>query len=492
MPMTKVLFEEHALQTLSALVRRQRWFRSKSKNCIAAALADFSSFDSEGSSFVLPVVSFSYDDGSSEAYFVPLRCSGHESGGPGIVFRIKAGDRDLNFSDALHDSTFMRALLSMMEKGETMDFAGGHASGFSLAEPGALLKMGKEQIRVISSEQSNTSVVIGRQAIYKSCRKIEEGINPDYEMPEFLYARTSFRSVPRPLGRIEYTNGGRHAVGILSEYIENDGDCWTYFLGRLTEALRHGDAAGTCFEYIPVLAGITSSMHNALSGATLPAFAPSPVTPADTDRWAAHFRSLLHSTCSTLRRVSGDLNDHGRALAKEFLDREVSLSSLVSPLRSLTDERVCMTRIHGDYHLGQVLKAGSSFYVMDFEGEPMRTIEERREINCPLKDVSGMLRSLDYVISAAALSAGMAVTDARVESWKTGASELFTVKYREGYSPSMPYLPSGRADISAVLQFFLLEKAVYELDYELNNRPDWAVIPLVHLAKLSAASPDPS
>ncbi len=485
-------FEDTALEQLSQIIRRQRWFRSKSKSVDAADLEDFSFFEAGGNSFVLPLIRFAYSDGSSETYFVPLLCSEHEHGaGAGFSFHVHAGGSEVHFSDALHDSTFVRSLLFLMERGATIVFAKGRLTGRSMMYTASMQITAEVQTKVVSSEQSNTSVMIGNHSIYKSYRRIDRGINPDYEMPEFLYAHTTFRALPRPLGRLEYLNGGEHAVGVLSEYVENEGDCWTYFLSRLTEALKRGDGVKTCFEHVAALAGITSSMHNALSGAALPAFTPSPVNAEDINGWMSNYESLLHSTCATLRRSSGGLTDEDRKLALSILDAEYKLSRAGSALRVLSDELVCATRIHGDYHLGQILKAGTSFFVIDFEGEPMRPPEERRRMNSPLKDVGGMLRSLDYVIGAAARSAGIPAGDETVESWRNGAAELFTVKYMEGYSPSMPYLPSRFADMADVLHFFLVEKAVYELDYELNNRPDWVHIPLDALVRLSAASGGP-
>ncbi len=486
-------FEEHALPALSEAVRTRRWFRSKSKNIRATTLEDFSSFESSGDRFVLPVVRFAYDDGSSESYFVPLllSVSGRDSG-ESLDFPVHVSGSTMHFSDALYERSFVGALLSLISRGGTISFGRGHADCHSMVPSADMHMTDGEQMRVISSEQSNTSVVIGTRAIYKSYRKMEEGINPDYEVPEFLYRHSSFRSLPRPLGRVEYVDGAPRAVGVLSEYVQNEGDCWTYFQGRLVPSLKNGSCAGVCFEHIPALADITSSLHNALSGATLPAFAPSAVSPADVEGWARNYTSLLGSTCSSLRRKLDKLDGPDRRLAELFLSREESLASHASSLRVLVREKVFMTRIHGDYHLGQILKAGNAFYVIDFEGEPMRTLEERRRLNSPLKDVSGMLRSLDYAISSAALSAGVPVTDRAVEAWRTEASDMFTAKYRDGYSPSMPYLPRLHADASDVLRFFLLEKAVYELFYEMNNRPGWISIPLSSLIRLSGPDPGAS
>jgi trehalose synthase-fused probable maltokinase len=486
MQITDRQFESHVLPLLSGLIREQRWFGSKSKTTAGAALEDFSYFESGGSSFVLPVVCLTYHDGSSETYFVPLKCSeGVHSTEAKLSFQVRADDRNLHFSDALFSRTFIQALLSLMQRNAVMDFVKGRSTALSL--PDSLRDVAEEHIRVVSSEQSNTSVMVGRKAIYKSYRKLEHGINPDFEIPEFLSGHTSFRSFPRPLGRLEYGNGGERALGVLSEFVENEGDCWTYFTGRLNAFLTSHDYSASCLGLIPALAGVTSSMHNALSGATEPAFLPSAVTEEDTDRWMEKFESLLHSTCVTLQRTLGGLSGEDRRLAELFLIEEDRLSSTGSSLNILCDESVGMTRIHGDYHLGQILKSGSSFYVIDFEGEPMRTLEERRQLNCPLKDVSGMIRSLDYAISAAAISAGVPSNDDAVVSWKADATESFMVKYWEAYSPSMPYLPSRFADMTDVLDFFLIEKTVYELDYELNNRPDWVHIPLSALASRSAS-----
>ncbi len=487
MQITDRQFESHALPLLSGLIREQRWFSSKSKKTEGAALEDFSYFEFGGSCFVLPVVHLTYDDGSGETYFIPLRCSeaAHDTGAK-LSFSVHEEELDMHFSDALFSRTFIQALLSFMEGNTVIDFVRGRAEAHSSSLHGSLEEAAKEQMRVVSSEQSNTSVIAGRKVIYKSYRKLEHGINPDFEIPEFLSEHTSFRSFPRPLGRLEHRNEGNRVLGVLSEFVENEGDCWTYFTGRLNAFLTGHDGSASCLELIPALAGVTSSMHNALSTATEPAFLPSAVTEEDTSRWMKNFESLLHSTCATLQRALDGLTGEDRRLAELFLDEEERLSSAGSSLSILCDEHVSMTRIHGDYHLGQILKSGSSFYVIDFEGEPMRTLEERRQLNCPLKDVSGMIRSLDYAISAAAISAGVPSTDEAAVLWKASAAKSFMVKYWEDYSPSMPYLPSRFADMTDVLDFFLIEKTVYELDYELNNRPDWIHIPLSALAGRSA------
>jgi len=314
--------------------------------------------------------------------------------------------------------------------------------------------------RVGSAEQSNTSILYADGAgttrwVLKLFRQLLPGENPEFEIPRALAEHTNFRRVPAALGRVLYRTGNdEYTIATLQEFIPNDGDGWAYVLRQL--------AAGADIRAdLARLGRRTAELHQALASIPAPAFRPQPISAADLDHWRR--RALSGAEDVRLGSYRDQLARWRARLA------DLDTSGLVGL------EGCAQIRIHGDYHLGQVLKTADDFFIFDFEGEPARPLSERRRRGCVLQDVAGMLRSLSY----AAHTAGQ-------PAWEAAARKSFLDSYLETMRRKGAGGPAGLlpAQVAPALAFFELEKAVYELRYELAHRPDWVTVPLAGLTAL--------
>lgn len=475
-----------AAAAVARALPRQRWFGGKARTIGGHTLLDHLAVESGDGSFVLLFMRIAFADGGNADYFIPLSVSRsapeHMST---LDAEVSNGERTAFISDALHSPEFMKWIFGRL--GASAHVETEHGMLHFVPAPGFEGYAAPSETKVVSSEQSNTSVIVDGRTIYKSYRRPEEGSNPDYEIPLMLTTEGSFAFTPRPLGRIDHELNGLRTVGSLSQFVDNEGDCWTYFLGQLSSHLANtsGGEVGSCMEEIGRLADITAMMHNALSAVGGEHFSPVEIGEPDGVKWRDDYLSLLETSRSALTAAMGDLDSHSAVLAESFLGSRAAMANLASSLSALTSGGVHRIRIHGDYHLGQVLKAGDTFYVIDFEGEPMRPLEYRRAPHCALRDVAGMLRSIDYAASFTYGRLGDGCSVPRYTAWRQQAPALFIERYLSSYSPGKPYLPPVHEDTRRSLLFFVAEKAIYELNYELNNRPDWAWIPLSALADIA-------
>jgi maltose alpha-D-glucosyltransferase/alpha-amylase len=386
-------------------------------------------------------------------------------------------------------------------------------------------------------EQSNTSIIFGNQLILKLFRRLQPGEHPDVEIGRFLTEAARFPRIPTLLGEITITpaSGEKTTVAMLQKLVANQGDGWKWFLDQLAAQLasfytatanlagspgldQHSISsflsnspphpgilqhASVSLQAAALLGKRTAEMHLALATPTEnPAFAAEPMTAADLDNDAGRVQTQISSTLEALKTKLPNLSDHMVDDAALLLSRRSRLFSLASVLSTspAAGQRI---RIHGDYHLGQTLRTESSdgnsepegdFCLLDFEGEPARSLEERRQKQSPLKDVAGMIRSFSYAahsalnkflenlpednrrLAAQALSAW-------ATAWQNSASSEFLRSYRETISANSALLPPPEQSQS-LLTVYLLEKALYELLYELNNRPNWLPIPLAGILAL--------
>jgi len=379
----------------------------------------------------------------------------------------------------------------------------------------------------VGAEQTNSSVVIGDRGIYKFIRRFEPGVNPGVELGRFLGERAHFERTPRVIGSVEYQRATPIAepatVAILEEYVANEGDGWSYLVDALAHALEEflatshtetsvAEAAprllevpgrvlapghplvGPHLEWVSLLGRRTAELHQTLASDTVdPDMAPEPLTAMDR-------RAMFHGARILTRRAfrqAAALKD-GSALLEELLDREAEIIARLRAFVSLPME-ADRIRCHGDFHLGQVLWTGKDFVFIDFEGEPTRPLSQRRLKRPAAADVAGMVRSFHYVSRVAAiqvtrdLRGSVAnVEPARLESWLTlwyrWVAGTFLGAHLEG-SKGGRYLPADRAELARLLDFFLLEKGVYELSYEANSRPDWVDVPAKGILDMLTAPP---
>jgi maltose alpha-D-glucosyltransferase/alpha-amylase len=411
--------------------------------------------------------------------------------------------------DAGMDDAFARHVLSLMRGEPAAD------PRIVVEAHGALLDMpldDRVEVRRFNVEQSNTSAVVGDRAVLKIYRRVEAGPHPELEISRYLTLEAGYANTPALLGSLEIANadGTRSALAVAQMLMFNQGDGWRYMLDgldrRLEERYFHRERSQVGEEIEPIeqdpdlalvelLGQRTAELHRAFARPTeSPAFRPEPVTPADVARWTGRALEQATRSFASLERVQSGGDEAAAQRAGALLARraeiEARLRDAVSG--SLT---ALKTRLHGDFHLGQVLVVERDFYLIDFEGEPARPLAERRAKSSALRDVAGMARSFDYVAWSAALELAERRTDAADQMladamvWRSAALARFLQSYRQHLGDCRVW-PEEPGQGEGLLELFTLEKALYEVEYEAANRPKWLGIPVAGaLALLDAALP---
>ncbi|HWB74973.1 MAG TPA: putative maltokinase, partial [Nannocystaceae bacterium] len=377
--------------------------------------------------------------------------------------------------------------------------------------------------RIGSAEQSNSNVLFGDAFIMKILRATEPGQHPEEELGRFLGERARFGHVPKLIGALAYEpdDGGPsaqpRAIGVLQELVPNQGDAWEFTLDALQRFLeavwphresppesrsdplqlaRAGlpdvarETAGTYLGLARLLGMRTAQLHLALaSERTDPAFAPEPFSTLHQRSIYQSAHSQLAATFDALRRGVQRLPLEAAALAHQLLPQRKEIDRRLAAIRGEKIEAM-RTRVHGDMHLGQVLYTGGDFVFIDFEGEPARTLSERRRKRSPLRDVAAMLRSFHYASATALRGEGVRAQDvATLAPWARAWADWVGGQWLAAWlaeAGDASFVPRDEGVLARMLDFYLLEKVIYEIHYELNNRPDWLVIPLAGLADLLA------
>jgi trehalose synthase-fused probable maltokinase len=485
---------------LPTVLPTRRWFGSKTRTITGAVPLDWAAVPE--TSGILALFEVAYADGGRETYQVPILPT-PEAGAIG---------------DAMENPAFCRVLLEQIRLGASLTGQRGVFRFTATPVLPEILPDPPEQVTRLAAEQSNTSVVCDGRAILKLYRKLEPGPNPDFEITDFLTRGTSFRGIPRLVGAIAYEGQGAEAttLAILQEFVPNQGDAWTAALARLADyfaaAAESVDSEGSGSEAFARtladadaeearrLGALTGQLHMALASATVPALAPEAMGAEDVTAWLEGMQVYLDRVLQTLASVHESLPAAVRDLAHQVLESAPRLRESLAALDTLGSGSVTKIRIHGDYHLGQVLKVDPGFVILDFEGEPARPLAERRARQCALKDVAGMLRSFAYAaqVGLAAVAPEMPDERGRTERlaewavrWEDGVRTAFLEGYlAETQTRGAAFLPSDPDRLDAVLRVFELDKAVYELHYELNHRPAWVRVPLEGLRRNLAAAPE--
>ncbi len=374
--------------------------------------------------------------------------------------------------------------------------------------------------RTGSAEQSNTSILYGSRLILKLFRKLQLGENPDVEIGRFLTEVAQFPRIAPFLGELTMvTPEGSTTLGMLQGLVANEGDGWQWtldelarfyesvatcppppeegsvpsFLGEAQVPAAAREHAGFYLDGAALLGRRTAEMHLALATATDdPAFQAEPLTADDLGVDALRIDAQINHTLDALKLRMATLKDLTADDAATILSRRIELFARAHVITG-THASGKRIRIHGDYHLGQVLRAKNDFVLLDFEGEPARTLEERRRKQCPLKDVAGMLRSFSYAAYSGLDSYVQRHPDRQralepwARLWQNAVSAEFLRAYRQAIAVRPDLLPEP-AQAESLLNAYLLEKALYELLYELNNRPAWVRIPLAGILSLPATA----
>ena len=434
-------------EALEEWVVDQRWFGSKARGLVNLGVLDVVPLRLEPQPLASVLVEARFAPGTHEVYQIPV---GFREGSPnGAITRADG----LTVYDALSDPDQSLALLDMMRRDVRLE-SEDSVSEFHWVE-GARDPGSGASVRAMGAEQSNSSVVFGETLTLKIYRRVEAGINPELELLRFLTDH-GFASVPALAGWYEYTGTLMEAtLGVLQEFLPDARDGWELALEDLDGFLPRVRALGE----------VTGELHTVLgSDSTDPAFAP--------EEPSSESLGLLTATVDEeIERIFFELPESD--LVEPIAGRGEEVRE---QLRLLTHIGAAgkVIRTHGDYHLGQTMLTNRGWVILDFEGEPARNLPERRRKRSPLRDVAGMLRSFAYAATASETPPS--------DDWEERAREEFLDAYLASADPSL--LPPGRHGVDQLLSVFELEKAVYELRYELNHRPDWVRIPVASILRL--------
>ncbi|MBN1575524.1 MAG: maltose alpha-D-glucosyltransferase [Chitinispirillaceae bacterium] len=509
---------------LPGYLQGRRWFGAKSRVITNVAIAEEIMMDAGGSSIIL-LLAVKYKDGNEEQYLSPVSFEPFHSGKHAETAKrsalciIYTKSRHGYLYDASSKELFQSNLLALIYRKSSLKGKKGVIRGF----PGKNLHAiaGKEPLslpsRILNAEQSNTAFLFGEKLFMKLYRKLDEGTNPEIEMLKYLTDKTSFRNIPLFAGTLEYQAYGSEpiTIGLLQSFAGSVSDGWKYALqtaARFYEQLlaRKEDAAvnksgfnasvfgfkkddipelfsefngGLFYDMMALLGHRTAEMHHALANARDDEpFAPETFSQLYQRSLYQSLQSLIGRNFLLLRKQLPTLAESLRYEAECVINAE---TELLSSARKILHARfeAQKIRIHGDYHLGQVLFTGKDFVIIDFEGEPARSIGERKLKYSCFRDVAGMVRSLHYVAYGAVFlnknfsAKEISAVEPWIERWYSVAAGIFLNAYFKSVDGAS-FIPQSEEAREKMLDIFLLEKVVYELGYELNNRPTWTVIPL--------------
>ncbi|UST53270.1 maltose alpha-D-glucosyltransferase [Comamonadaceae bacterium OTU4NAUVB1] len=487
-------------ETLPLHVQTQRWYASKGTPVQRARLRDHAVWEDGERSWMLPLVDL---DGPAEAstYFMPLALAWEDRDDeqikalmPGAVAKVRQQADVGVMADAFCDEHFCRAVVQAIGRRTELPTTRGKLLFRPTAAFASLAGEGIDAMAVTppSAHSSNTVVTLGEQLFLKGYRRLRPGINPELEIGRFLTEVARFPNCVPVAGALEYAaeDGGVMTLAIVQAFVPNQGDGWDYtlaYLERHLESLRTFDAPqpedvhGGFLALIHTLGERTAELHLALSVRSGdPAFDPEPVTTVDVQGWRDRAGSEATRTMELLSERLSELSPEVQEDAKRLLAHADEVRARVAAF-PLEGQDGLKTRYHGDYHLGQVLVSRNDFLIIDFEGEPARTFEERRQRSSALRDVAGMVRSFNYAHWSALRRVAqspdeLVKLEAAARDWENQTRDAFLNAYGERMIEGGS-TQSGEA-AERLLALFEFEKAMYELRYELSNRLDWVQVPL--------------
>jgi maltose alpha-D-glucosyltransferase/alpha-amylase len=522
--------EAALVRVMPAFLRKRRWYLGLPRTARLVDVIDTIRLP-ESTAYIL-LLRVQYNQGEPDVYTLPLSVAQGEKAGEVqqrlpefVVARLRHPDGSTGvLYSALHDRLFGISLLNAIAKRRrvrtrTGEMTAAHTRAFReiwghdrpLLEPNA-----------VRGDYNHSTLTLGDRFLLKLFRKVEYGPSPELEVEQFLTEKAGFQHTPRVAGWLEYRSAGQEQLnlGILESRVPLEATGWQYIMDHLSLFFEHAlagpydvgsipieafpvpvrteipaaavDLLGDSVEMLRLLGKRTAEMHLALaSRPDEPAFAPEPFTDFHRNALYHGVLALSMRTLDQVRNRLTQLPEDAQPEAGKLLEREGDLRARLQDLR---DRRMNVTRIrhHGDFHLGQVLHTGKDFVIIDFEGDPRRPIGQRRLKGCPLRDVAGMLRSLDYAAHSALFgqipgivapkeAAGPLRTWAGI--WSRWAGVLYLAGYLETAGRTS-FLPGAADDARALLRFCLLERALLELSHELTQRLDWVRIPIHGLLEI--------
>ncbi len=514
-------------RALQSWMPSRRWFGGKNKDIKAVHIHESIPITSEAEKTYLLQVRVEYIQSEAEIYVLPLAAAFGEQKEnilrerPALIVasvKVASGNQEGVIYDAIGSRNFCRALLEMFQKTPVLHGWKGDLGAINTPVLAQLLpKEGILEPNLGAAEQSNSSVIFGDKFILKIFRRLEPGINPELEIISFLTSK-QFPHTPALAGALEYrpSAGEGMTVAVLNTFVPRARDAWSHTLDSLdrfferiqTMPVSDGHPAlppaipvkigaeelplevkeliGTYAENMRILGQRTAALHIALaSDSDNLAFAPEPFTPHYARGLFQSMRNLTRQNFRLVSRKLKTLPEDTQLLAQKVLGLESEILKSFSSIY-VKPYKTMRIRIHGDYHLGQVLYTGSDFLIIDFEGEPIRSIGERQLKACALTDVAGMIRSFDYsshMALAKYIEQGK-LNPAQLSNmtqwgsfWTRWVSAIFYNAYREAVKTA-GFLPGDDAELRSLIDIFILRKAIYEIGYELGSRPEWVKIPL--------------
>ncbi len=508
-------------------IKTCRWFGGKARLIRDIKISEAIHFSFHQENFSWLIIEVVYIEGLPELYQLPLSFASKESESllrenttQALIAPVTIGDTQGVLYDAAYSRLFREAIYEYMVKNKKIKYKNSELAFYVNREFKKAEKADKEEkefhSKVLSAEQSNTSIIFNRKYFFKLYRKLDRVVNPDVEILRFLSEKANFNNVPRYMGGIEHRDTGSPAmmIGMMQEMVDNQGDAWDYagdelsryfervlafpdfkeipqLKGNLMDPASFNDLEDgvkellgiTLFERVSLLAQRTAEMHQALaSNLSDPDFEP--------EAFSLHYQRSLYSSLRSLTRNSyqtleANMKDIPDSIKGEAIDILKMKNDILQRMRKIHSRKLNSIKIrnHGDFHLGQVLFTGKDFIIIDFEGEPARSFSERRLKRSPLRDVAGMLRSLHYAAYNSLFKLisvrqeDIDILENWAELWYHYSSSIYIKTYIETIKKSN-LVPDNQDDLKTMLDTYILEKAVYELNYELNNRPDWVIIPI--------------
>jgi maltose alpha-D-glucosyltransferase/alpha-amylase len=433
------------------------------------------------------------------SYLLPLTIKwtrfDRERQNPSALAAVRRGPREGTLLDATADPSFISLLLENLRAGRTTEADHRRIEFAPTASFPKDFPLPIQDVRAVDTEQSNTTVLVGTDYVVKLFRRLEPGLNPEIELGHFLTETVAFSHAPPLLGTVQLEeNGARSAVAVVHGFVQNQGDAWTVtnaYLDRFVEEQRlltaeaagHSDEQTAYLLLMDLVGRRVAELQLALASRDdIAAFAPEPIAADDVRNWTEGILQRAERTLGDLARRRSDLAENDRQLVDALLSYR---DSLPLRLRELLPEAIEAMKIrhHGDFHLGQMLIVKDDISIIDFEGEPRRSLEDRRRKAPAARDVAGLIRSIDYSTTAALERALKSAPDEHgklahaLQDWREHSVAAFMSAYRSSLSDTRLW-PQSIEAADRLLDFFLLEKAFYEIEYELAHRPDWLRVPL--------------
>jgi len=485
---------------------RTRWYPERNSKEILPTLTSAVPFCDIGDN--RPWLAFfqTTQRGVTARYVLPMQIEwvrfDRERYNPRALAAVRQGAREGTLLDVATDHIFIALLLRNLKENLTVEESGLRlefrpTSKFSdrpIRQP--------ERIRAVETEQSNSTALVDNDYVVKIYRTLEAGINPEIEMGRFLTEVAGFANTPTLLGSVELVEGDkRSAVGVIHAFVMNQGDGWTVtsaYLDRFVDEQRlliTSGYPGESEEQLPYLRYMTQTgrrvaeMHLALAGnSELADFAPEPTQPQDVQRWSDEIMARAERVFEALKQRRDTVREADRPLVDQLLARRVGLEDRLGVLlpQGIDGSNI---RHHGDFHLGQMLIVKDDIFIIDFEGEPRRPLAERRRKAPAARDVAGLIRSIDYSATAALERALKIAPEekgklaAALSGWRDRSTAAFLAGYHEAMTNQRLW-PADPQAAEQMLNFFLLEKAFYEIEYELAHRTDWLRVPLTGILRI--------